>query len=110
MVATFDNGIVMGPLGVFSERGMLFHGEVRVPLKEEHVLTHQIRIGKPFFYVTKFQIDRLVNVSLGSVVVNTRLGSLQGGVDAVDGGQQLVIDLDRKCRRVRLILGQRTAA
>ena len=67
--------LAVGPVG--SKRRVLFHGKVRVALKEERVLAHDVSFGEPFLEIAELERDRLVDVALHALVELARMDRLR---------------------------------
>ncbi len=86
---------VGGPL---RERGVLLHGEVRVPLVEEHVLADEVGGGHGVIHVAELEGDLLVDVPRVGVVVELRRRRGDAVLDGVDVRERLVLHLDQVAR------------
>ncbi len=86
---------------------MLLHRQVGAAVVEQRVLEHQVGRGERGLDVAELERDPLVDVAVGAVVVDPRLGRRQRLLEAGDGGQRLVVDLHRQGRLVGRVLGDR---
>ncbi len=74
--------------------GVRFQGRVVVALVVEPVFAGIIGLGKASFHIAKFIVDGFVDVAGAGLVVDLHLGMRQGLVDAHEGGEHFVFDLD----------------
>ena len=79
---------VRRPIG---ERRVLLHREMGVALVEEEVFPHMIRLGKAALHVAELEIDGLVQVPFGAVVVDPWLRRGQSLLRRRDGSEFLVL-------------------
>ncbi len=77
------------------DTGVRFQGGVVVALVVEPVLAGIIGLGKARLHVAKFIVDGFVDVAGAGLVVDLHLGMRQGLVDAHEGGEHFVFDLDQ---------------
>ena len=81
-----------GPVG---HRRVLLHGQVGVPHEEEQVLAYEIGLRQASVDVAEFEMDELVDVPGIRIVVDRRLGMLDGVERVGEGPQHLVLDGDQ---------------
>ena len=74
---------------------MLLDGQVRVPLKEEHVVEHVVRAGNRLIDIAELQRDGFVDVAEVAVVMNARLRIRQAVRGRRECSQRLVLDVDQ---------------
>ena len=74
---------------------MLFHGQVRVALEEEHVLPHQRGRREGRLHVAELERHVLVNVRSVAVLVDPHLGMGERLLDRHQRAQRLIVDLDQ---------------
>ena len=81
-----------GPVG---HRRVLLHRQVGVPLEEEQVLAYEVGLRQASVDVAEFEMDELVDVPGIRIVVDRRLGMLDGVERVGEGPQHLVLDGDQ---------------
>ena len=86
------------PAGLdLGDRAVLLHRQVGIPLKEEHVFAHVVRLGEPPVGIAELQRDVLVDIGGRSVPVllHPDLGFPERVLDRHDRPKRLVLHLDR---------------
>ena len=103
-------GRPQGELAVGSpvrHRRVLLHGQVGVPLEEEHVLANEVRAAERRLHVTELERHRLVDVGAVAVLVDAHVRIGQRLLDGHEGLERLVFDVDEPGRPLRRLLVDR---
>ena len=77
------------------DRGVLLHGQMRVALEEEGILTDEVGGGEGRLHVAELEGDGLVDVGAVAVLVDAHVLVAQRLLDGHEGLERLVVDLDQ---------------